>query len=166
MTAAVVLLAVVTLERMAELWLAKRNTARLIARGAYEVAPDHYPVIVAQHALWLGALWLFGWSSDVQPTWLAVFALLQVLRVWVLSTLGPRWTTRIIILPAAPLVAKGPYRFVSHPNYLVVVGEILVLPMCLGLPWVATIFTVLNAGVLAIRIRAENLALRAASHGH
>ena len=165
MTAAVLLLAAVTLERLAELWLAQRNTARLIARGAYEVAPDHYPVIVVQHVLWLGALWLFGWSAEVQPAWLAVFALLQVLRVWVLSTLGPRWTTRIIILPEAPLVSKGPYRFVSHPNYLVVVGEILVLPMCLDLPWVAAIFTVLNACVLAIRIRAENLGLRAASHG-
>jgi methyltransferase len=164
MTAAVWLLAAVTLERLAELWLARRNTARLIARGAYEVAPDHYPLIVALHALWLGSLWVFGWSAEVHPIWLAVFAVLQVLRVWVLGTLGPRWTTRIIILPGAPLVARGPYRFASHPNYLVVVGEILVLPLCLGLPWVALIFTVLNAAVLSIRIRAENLGLRAPEH--
>ncbi len=165
MSAAVWLIAAVTLERLAELWLARRNTARLIARGAYEVAPDHYPLIVAMHALWLGALWVFGWSSEVQPVWLAVFALLQLLRFWVLGSLGSRWTTRILILPGATLVAKGPYRFVSHPNYLVVVGEILVLPLCLGLPWVALIFTILNAAVLAIRIRAENLGLRAPSYG-
>lgn len=164
MTGAVWLLAFVTLERMAELWLARCNTARLLSRGAYEVAPDHYPLIVALHALWLGALWVFGWSAQVQPVWLAVFLLLQVLRVWVLGTLGPRWTTRIIILPNAPLVANGPYKFLSHPNYVVVVGEILVLPLCLGLPRIAVIFTLLNAAVLYIRIRAENAGLHRPAH--
>jgi methyltransferase len=86
---------------------------------------------------------------------------LQGLRFWVMRTLGARWTTRIIVLPEAPLVSAGPYRFLSHPNYAVVVGEIAVLPLVLGLPWLAIIFTILNAGVLMIRIRAENRALAA-----
>ena len=78
-----------------------------------------------------------------------------------MATLGARWTTRIIVLPNAPLVASGPYRYLRHPNYAVVVGEIAVLPLMLGLSWVAAIFTVLNAAVLFIRIRAENRALNA-----
>ena len=84
---------------------------------------------------------------------------MQVLRIWILTTLGPRWTTRIIVLPGAPLVANGPYRFLSHPNYLVVIGEIAALPLCLGLPWLALVFSIANAGILSLRVRAENAAL-------
>ncbi len=83
----------------------------------------------------------------------------MIARVWVIATLGRRWTTRIIVLPDAPLVQDGPYRFLNHPNYWVVAGEIAVLPLALGLPWVALIFSALNAAVLAIRIAAENKAL-------
>jgi methyltransferase len=89
-----------------------------------------------------------------------LFLLLQLGRIWVLRTLGPRWTTRIIVLPGAPLVTGGPFRFVSHPNYLVVIGEIAVLPLVFGLWKVALLFSVLNAVVLAIRIRAEDRALK------
>lgn len=160
MTAAPVLLALVTLGRLGEVWLARRNTARLLAQGAVEIAPGHYPAIVLLHAGWLAALWGFGWDQPVDPVWLAVFAVLQVGRVWVLGTLGRRWTTRILILPGERLVARGPYRFVTHPNYVVVVGEIAVLPLCLGLPWLAVLFTLLNAAVLTVRIRAENAGLR------
>jgi methyltransferase len=99
----------------------------------------------------------------INPTWLAVFLSLQVLRVWILMTLGPRWTTRIIVLPGSPLVSTGRYRLVSHPNYLVVVGEIAALPLCLGLPWVALIFSATNAILLSIRIRAETIALAGSS---
>ena len=159
MTPAALLLAFVTAERLAELWLARRNTAALLADGGFEVAPGHYPFIVALHALWLGGLWLIGRARPLNPGWLVIFLLLQVLRVWVLATLGRRWTTRIIVLPGAPLVATGPYRFVSHPNYVVVVGEIAALPLCLGLPWYALVFSAANLVVLAIRIRAENASL-------
>ena len=145
-TPAAVLLALVTVERLAELWLARRNTAALLAKGAVEVAAGHYPLIVAA-ACCSGCpgLWIFGWARPVSLPWLAVFLVLQLLRVWVLLTLGRRWTTRIIVLPGAPLVASGPYRYVSHPNYLVVVGEIAVLPLCLGLPWFALLFSAANA---------------------
>ncbi len=160
MTPAVLLLALVTAERLAELWLARRNTHKLLARGAFEIAPGHYPAIVLMHAAWLIGLWVIGWNSPVQLAWLAVFLVLQVLRVWVLTTLGDRWTTRIIILPGAPLVSNGPYRFVSHPNYLIVICEIAVLPLCFGLPWYALGFSVANAAVLTIRIGAEANALK------
>lgn len=156
MTPAVVLLAAVTAERLGELWLARRNTSALLARGAFEAAPGHYPLIVLLHATWLAGLWMWGWDRPLEPWWLAVFLTLQAVRVWVLMTLGPRWTTRIIVLPGVPLVTAGPYRFVSHPNYLVVVGEIAVLPLCLGLPWFALLYSAANLAVLAVRVRAEN----------
>lgn len=156
---AVVILALVTAERVTELFLAKRNTARLLGRGGREIAPEHYPLIVALHAAWLGGLWLLAWDRPIQWAWLALFAVLQILRLWVLSTLGDRWTTRIVILPGAPLVKSGPYRFLKHPNYAVVIGEIAVLPLAFGLPWYALAFSILNGIVLSIRLRAENAAL-------
>jgi methyltransferase len=158
-TPAVLLLTFVTAERLSELWLAHRNTAFLLANGAHEVAPGHYKVIVLLHVLWLAGLWLLGGARQLILIWLAIFLALQGLRVWVLLTLGRRWTTRIIVLPGAPLVATGPYRFLSHPNYLVVIGEIATLPLCLGLPWYAVVFSVANFAILAIRLRAENAAL-------
>ena len=159
MTPAVVLLALVTAERLGELWLAQKNTKALLAQGADEVAPEHYLLIVLLHAFWLAGLWWAGWANALNLGWLTVFLALQGLRIWVLTTLGPRWTTRIVVLPGAPLVTHGPYRFLSHPNYCVVVGEIATLPLCLGLPWYALGFSIANAAVLTIRIRAENRAL-------
>jgi methyltransferase len=132
-----------------------------MARGAIELSPQHYPLIVLVHTGWLIALWMFGRHQPVNIAALGLYILLQVLRGWVLYTLGSRWTTRIIVLPGAPLVAAGPYRFLSHPNYAVVIGEIAVLPLAFYLPAVALIFTILNAAVLALRIRAENRALQA-----
>jgi methyltransferase len=159
------ILGLVTLQRLGELVLARRNTARLFKRGAVEYAPEHYPLIVLLHAAWLATLWIVGFDQPVSLVWLGVYALLQVLRVWVLVTLGERWTTRILLLPGAPAVVTGPFRFVRHPNYLVVVGEIAVLPLALDLPIVAAIFSILNGGVLAIRIKAENRAWREGSPG-
>jgi methyltransferase len=154
-----VILGLVTLQRLGELWLSDRNTRRLVAQGAREHAPGHYPLIVAVHALWLAALWWFAPSRSIDGFWLGLFVLIEIARIWVLVSLGPRWTTKIIVLPDAPLVRRGPYRFVNHPNYWVVVGEIAVLPLVFGLWQVALIFTLLNAAVLAVRIRHENRAL-------
>ena len=159
MSGAVLLLVLVTAERLAELWWARRNTRLLLARGAVEHGAGHYPLLVALHALWLTGLWLLGSAQPVQTGWLAVFLVFQTGRAWVLFTLGQRWTTRIIVLPGEKLVSRGPYRFVSHPNYVVVVGEIAVLPLCLGLPWYALAFSLAHAVVLAIRLRAETAAL-------
>jgi methyltransferase len=158
--AAILILGFVTAERLLELWVSRRNTQRLLQQGAQEHAPGHYPLIVLLHASWLLGLWILAWDNSVSYLWVGIFAGLQVLRLWVLATLGARWTTRIIVLPQAPLISAGPYRFFPHPNYLVVIGEFAVLPLVFGLPWFALIFSVLNACVLSIRIRAENRALR------
>lgn len=159
---AIAILAFVTFQRLAELALARSNTRALLAAGGREHGAGHYPLIVAVHAAWLASLWLLAPGRPVHLPMLGLFMLLQAGRVWVIRTLGPRWTTRIIVLPAAPRVTTGPFRFLSHPNYLVVVGEIAVLPLVFGLWQVALLFSLLNAAVLAIRIRAEERALHAA----
>jgi methyltransferase len=160
-TPAEFILALVTLQRAGELAVSRYNTHRLLARGALEIAPGHYPLIVAVHAAWLISLWVFGHDRPVNVLALLFYFILQGFRWWVMRTLGSRWTTRIIVLPERPLVSAGPYRFLSHPNYAVVAAEIAVLPLVLGLPLLAAIFTILNAAVLAIRIPAENRALAA-----
>lgn len=159
MNLAVAILLFVTTQRLGELWLSNRNTRRLLVEGAHELGSSHYPLIVTVHALWLGALWWFAPARPVNLPLLAVFALLQIARLWVIAALGRRWTTRIIILPNAPLVERGPYRLLAHPNYAVVMLEIAILPLAFGLIGVAAIFTLLNAAVLTIRITAENRAL-------
>jgi methyltransferase len=156
----VTVLAFVTAERLAELAWARRNTARLLARGAREFAPAHFPLIVALHAAWLGGLWLLAWDRPILWTWFALFALLQMARFWVLATLKERWTARIVVLPGAPLVRRGPYRFLRHPNYAVVIGEIAVMPLAFGLVWYGVAFSILNGLVLCVRVTAENSALR------
>ena len=156
--ATLLFLGFIIVQRLSELVIAKRNTARLLAKGAYEVGASHYPVMVAMHSTWIACLVIFGFDETVAFGWLAIFAGLQVLRVWILGSLGGRWTTRIIILEE-PLVVRGPFKYVAHPNYMLVVAEIIVAPMVLGLGWVALIFTVLNAAMLWVRIGVEHKAL-------
>ncbi|MFL6727377.1 MAG: isoprenylcysteine carboxyl methyltransferase family protein [Sphingomicrobium sp.] len=160
MILSVIILALVTLQRIGELWLSKRNTARLLAEGAHEVGAAHYPLIVTVHVLWLATLWWLTPGRPIAALWLALFVLIEIARIWVLVSLGGRWTTRIIVLPDAPLVRSGPYRWINHPNYVVVVAEIAVLPLVFGLWQIALVFTLLNAAALSIRIREENRALR------
>lgn len=156
---AVLILVLVTAQRLSELVIAQRNTKDLLSAGAHEVSPGHYPAIVAVHASWLVTLWWLAPGREIFWPLIGLFLLLQVARVWVLATLGRRWTTRIIVLPDAPLVCGGPFRFVRHPNYAVVITEIAVLPLAFGLWPVALIFSALNAAVLTVRIRAEQRAL-------
>jgi methyltransferase len=166
-TLSILLLVLVTAQRLGELVLARHNTAKLLAQGAYEVAPGHYPLIVLLHGAWVAGLWalVLAWSLPLSLPLAAAFLVLEGLRVWVLMSLGPRWTTRIIILPGATLVRRGPYRFFPHPNYAVVCAEIALLPLVWGLWQYALVFTALNAGVLFIRIRAENAALSSLAPG-
>jgi len=157
-----IVLFLVAVQRLIEIVYAERNTRVLLARGAVEIGRAHYPVIVLLHAAWLTAIVLFlPWNATIHWWALSAFVVLQLGRVWVIATLGPYWTTRIITLDGAPLVRKGPYRFVRHPNYLVVAGEIAALPLAFGEIDVAIVFTVLNALVLAWRIRQEDRALTA-----
>ena len=123
------------------------------------ITSNNDPLIVALHATWLAALWWPAPSRPVDPFWLALFVLLELGRVWVLASLGPRWTTRIIVMPGEQLVRRGPYRWINHPNYWVVIGEIAVLPLVFGLWLVALVFSILNAALLTIRIAEENRAL-------
>ena len=157
--AAVAILGFVTLQRLFEMRLAESHSRKLLAEGAVEHGGEHYPFIVALHAAWLAALWWWAPGRPINIPLLILFGFLQLGRVWVIRSLGERWTTRIIVKPGAPLIHRGPYRFVNHPNYVVVIGEIAVLPLVFGLWQIAVIFSLLNAVILTVRIRAENRAL-------
>ena len=157
---AYLVVALVALQRLAELPLARRNTLALMARGGVEIGAGHYPLIVALHAAWLVAIVYFlPHPAVIHLPLLMVYALLQAARIWVLASLGPYWTTRIIVLPGAPLVKTGPYRYLRHPNYLVVAAEILVLPLVFGETMVALLFSLANAALLSWRIRQEESGL-------
>ncbi len=157
---AYVIIALVILQRAGELVLANRNTQKLKARGGVEIGAQHYRFIVLLHMAWLMAvLWLMPAPLVIYWGWIVIFLLLQAARIWVIASLGPYWTTRIISLPGVPLVKRGPYRFVRHPNYLVVAGEILALPLAFGEIWVAIVFFIANAVVLTWRIRQEETGL-------
>ena len=160
--AAYVIIALVALQRLAEVVYAERNTRALLARGAVEIGRNHYPFIAILHAAWLVAiLLLLPHPAPVYGIALVVFVVLQLARLWVLATLGPYWTTRIVTLPGVPLVKRGPFKYVRHPNYTVVAGEILVFPLVFGEVWVAAVFTALNGAMLFWRIREEDRALAA-----
>jgi methyltransferase len=150
----------VALQRLAELFHARRNTARLLREGGVEIGAAHYPLIVALHLAWLIAIYVAA-DKSAPPvwSWIIVFLLLQAARVWVLATLGRYWTTRIISMPGAPLVTRGPYRFLRHPNYAIVFGEIAVLPLAFREVWIALVFLLSNAALLWWRMRIENSAL-------
>ena len=160
MIATALILGYVTLARLVELLVARRNTAALRAAGAVEYGANHYPWMVLLHGAWLAGLWWFAWGRPLEPAALAVFGALQFARLWVFLTLGKRWTTRILIVPGERLVRAGPYRWLRHPNYVVVVGEIASLPLSFGLPLFALLFSLLNAVMLFVRIRAEEAALQ------
>jgi methyltransferase len=150
----------VALQRLIELLIAQRNTTRLLAQGGREIGAAHYPLFILLHGGWLVALFALT-PADAPISWplLTLFVLLQLGRVWVVVSLGRYWTTRIVTLPAAPLVKRGPYRFLRHPNYLIVIGEIAVLPLTFGQWQLAAVFSVLNLALLAWRIRIEDAAL-------
>ncbi|MGN6750314.1 MAG: isoprenylcysteine carboxyl methyltransferase family protein [Xanthobacteraceae bacterium] len=156
------LLAYITVQRIAELWWARLNERRLLAAGGVEYGRAHFPLIVLLHASWLIGMWVVAYDRPIEPLFFAIVVILQLGRFWVLATLGRRWTIRVIVVPGEKLVAQGPYRWLRHPNYAVVTGELAAVPLALGLPLYALVFSVLNAAVLAVRIPAENAALRTA----
>ena len=157
----IILLLLVTAQRLGELVYARANEARLRAAGAVEVGAAHYPLIVAMHAAWLVVLWIWGPRHALSWTWTGVYVLLQVARGWVLGSIGRRWTTRVFVVPGETLVRQGPYRWISHPNYAVVCAEMFVLPLAVGVGWASLVFGVLNLCVLGWRIRVEGQALAA-----
>ena len=160
MTALYWTLTLVALQRLIELVGARSNTARLRRRGAVEADAGAYPFYVLLHASWLASLAIFV-PAATPPAWplIGIFALTQLGRIWVIASLGQYWTTRIITLPDAPLVRTGPYRYFRHPNYLLVVAEIAVLPLAFGAAAIAAIFSALNLMLIARRIRIEERVL-------
>ena len=155
----IVILALVTLQRFSELIIARRNTAALLQQGAVEHGASHYPVMVLLHASWIAGLWYFGWHATVIWQLIILYGLLQIIRIWILSTLGRRWTTRILTVPNEQLVLAGPYKFIRHPNYAVVALELPLLPLALGLPVFAAVYGLANLAMLAWRISIEDKAL-------
>ena len=155
------ILGLVAVQRITELFIDRRHTAALVEAGGIEHGAKHYPLFILLHSSWLVCLfaWVIIQSPAVNGLWLVAYFLIQVGRVWVLRTLGPYWTTRIVSIPERPLVTSGPYRFLRHPNYVVVVAELAVLPLVFGAWQVAVIFSVLNAALLHHRIKVENAAL-------
>ncbi|WP_227874361.1 isoprenylcysteine carboxyl methyltransferase family protein [Tumebacillus algifaecis] len=159
-----VVFAFVVLQRLLELIIAKRNGKHLVALGGVEVGAEHYKYIVLLHVSFLLALFfeVFARNREMLPPYgtpFALFCLAQGLRVWVLLSLGKFWNTRIYVLPGSVPIARGPYRFLRHPNYVVVAIELFTLPLSFGAWSTALLFTALNAWVLSIRIRAEERAL-------
>ena len=156
----ITILSLVTLQRLVELYIARRNTQRLLASGGFEVGSNHYPFVVVLHAIWLLGLWYLALKLEVSWPWIFAYLVLEAARGWIIAALGSRWTTRIIVVPGETLVDEGPYKFFRHPNYMVVAGEIFILPMAFGLWWYAILFAALNAAMLYWRIRAEDVALK------
>ncbi len=156
------LLGFVLIQRIVELAWSERNRRWLMLRRGREVGAAHYPLFIVLHGAWLAAMLLLV-QPGIPVPWplLGVYALLQVLRIWTIASLGPFWTTRIITVDDMPLRRRGPYRLLRHPNYLIVAIEIPLLPYMLGLPVLAIVFGALNIALLAYRIRTEETALGA-----
>ena len=154
------ILSLVVIQRLAELFIAQRNTKRLLDNGGVEVSSGHYPLIVAFHAIWLAGLWYFVWGHEVLWPWAFAYLVLQAARGWIIAALGSRWTTRIIIVPGETLNSSGPYKYFRHPNYMIVAAEIFILPMVFGLWFYALVMGCINLGILYWRIREEEAALK------
>lgn len=152
----------VLLQRGLEELYARHNTRRLLRQGAYEVGRDYYPVVATSHLAWIAALtFLVPAHTPAHLPLLLAFLALQPLRYWIIATLGPYWTHRIITLPGAPVVARGPYRLVRHPNYAVTLAETLLLPLAFGQVALGLIFAVVWGAVLHYKVALEDGALAA-----
>ena len=148
------------LQRGAEELYSARNTRALVAAGGFEIGRDYYPVVAVTHLAWIAALFfLLSPHAPVSIPLLALYLALQVVRYWVIATLGRYWTHRIITLETAPVVRRGPYRYLSHPNYAVTIAETFLLPLVFGGWALAAIMTAVWSAVLSYKIVLENRAL-------
>lgn len=153
------------MQRIVELFVARNNEIWIRSQGGYEVGARHYPYMVAIHiGFFISLIFefvVFGKSvSAFLIPLFVVFVGLQIMRVWVISSLGKFWNTKILVLPFAHVVKKGPFRFIRHPNYAVVTSEILVIPLMFESYFTALVFTLLNFYILSVRIPIEEEALR------
>jgi len=165
----ILFISIVIVQRLIEVVIARRNEKRMLSAGAYEVGASHYPFMLTLHVSFFLSLIteVLLLERTISPLflWLFIlFLLVQALRVWCLASLGPFWNTKIIILPGANVVKKGPYLFIRHPNYLVVCIEIMLLPLMFQAYLTAICFTILNFAMLAVRIPTEERALMEATN--
>lgn len=164
------LVALVAVQRLLELRLARRNARTKLAGGGVEAGAGHYPVMVGLHTLFLVAclveVWLLGrpFVPGLAVAMLAILVLAAALRWWVIATLGREWTTRVIVVPGRARITSGPYRFLAHPNYLAVAAEVAALPLVHTAYLTAALFSLANGALLAVRIRTEEAALRGLGH--
>lgn len=163
------ILIIVILQRLTEIFIAKRNEKWMLSQGAYEVGASHYPYMVTMHIsfflfLMIEVLTNNSGISPLFPLFFLLFIAVQVLRIWCIRSLGTFWNTKILILPDAQVVRKGPYTFMRHPNYAVVCLEILLLPIMFQAYFTAFCFTLLNVTMLSVRIPIEEKALRDATN--
>lgn len=164
----IIFFCLLVLQRVAELAVAKRNERRLLSKGAFEAGQEHYKWMVAIHTGFFLSLLLEVTLISKEPAswwWLpfSLFLLAQLARVWCISSLGPYWNTKIIILPGANVVAKGPYQYLRHPNYVIVTVEIIMIPLIFQAYITCILFSLLNAVILSVRIPAEERALESAT---
>ncbi len=163
------LIVIVICQRIIEVIIANKNAEWIKEQGGYEVGKNHYKYLVLLHTLFF--LSLIVEVTVHRPTFVAwaiipffIFLIAQLGRVWALSSLGEFWNTRIMVLPGAKVIAKGPYRFIRHPNYVIVTTEIAMLPLIFQAYWTLITFTIINAIVLSVRIRTEEKALKEATN--
>lgn len=153
----------VILLRIAELYVARRNEKWMLQNGAVEYGKKHYPFIIALHSLFFVSL-IIEYSMQQTPSFSLIFLLIYLLliafKVWIIASLGKFWNTKIFRIQNYPLINKGPYKYIKHPNYIIVIAEIALIPLIFQLYYTALIFTLLNAIMLSVRIKEENLALR------
>jgi methyltransferase len=164
-----IVISIVILQRLVELVVAKRNEKWMRGQGAFEAGAAHYPVMVSMHIAFfislIAEVLLFDKSlSSVWILFLIIFLVTQLARIWCLTSLGKFWNTKIIILPGADVVQKGPYKWIRHPNYVIVATELLVLPLMFSAYFTAIIFSFLNVWMLSVRIPAEEKALKEATN--
>jgi methyltransferase len=156
---------VLVIQRLVELVIAKKNEKWMKDRGAKEFGQKHYHVMVMIHFAFFVSLLIEGgiYHSGIHPLWkylLALFLITQAGRVWVISSLGKYWNTKIIVLPDAEVVATGPYKLFRHPNYLIVTMELVIVPLLFNAYWTLIVFAVLNQLILLTRIPVEEDALK------
>lgn len=164
-----IIISIIVLQRLIELFVARRNEKWMRSQGAFEVGATHYPIMVTMHITFFIAILLevVVLERILSPFWillLGIFLIMQTARIWCLRSLGKFWNTKIIILPGAAVVRRGPYRWVRHPNYLIVTIELLVLPLLFGAYFTAILYSLLNAWMLSVRIPAEEKALKEATN--
>jgi methyltransferase len=159
----IAILALATLQQAVEYYIARRNTRRLLALGGVEAGGGHHWIMMAFHALWLLGLWVYARDNEILWHWLFGYCAIEALRGWVVAALGDRWTSRIIVMPGESYDATTVLRFLRHPNYLIVLVEVFVLPMVFGMFWYGLGFAIACGAILFWRMQTEDLALRNAT---